>query len=125
LQGMWARMLNILIGTWLFLSAFALGMSGVIFWVTLLMGLAVVGLEAMAFYRRDLRFGTAGAGLVLLVTAFAAGFSSTSLTQGRDLAFWNNFFCGVALVVLSLAFSGRVRKQGPWVPRHDRHAEVR
>ena len=108
-------MLNILIGTWLLLSAFALGMTGFTFWATLLLGIAVVGLEARSFYRRDARWATAGVGVLVLLTAFGAAFSGGSV-QTRDLAFWNNFFCGVALVVLSLAFRVPLSRER-WIPR--------
>ena len=117
-------MLNILIGTWLMISAFALGLGGALFWVTFLAGVFVVVLEAASFWRMDARYGTALVGLILLAAGFATAFASTTVTGGRDTGFWNAFFCGMALVILSVAFRSRV-KSGPWVPGANRRAEVR
>ncbi len=116
---MWARMLNILIGTWLLVSAFALGMRGFVFGATVVLGIAVVAIEAFSFWRRDARYGTAIAGGLVLATAFGAAFTPTALAAGRDIAFWNNFFCGVALVVLSVGFRVPVSRRR-WTPHPDR-----
>ncbi len=112
-------MLNILIGTWLMISAFALGLGGALFWVTFLCGVFAVLLEAGSFWRRDARYGTTLVGLILLLAGFATAFTGSAVTGARDNGFWNAFFCGLALVVLSLAVRTRV-KAGPWMPGENR-----
>jgi len=116
-----ARMLSILIATWILVAAFAFSPPPPLFVCMIVVGLISIGAEVLAMYRSRLRFIDTVLALFLTFSGFLLS------TGGSDLLLWNNFFSGVALFVLSM-IPARI-KRGPWMPggeiRTHHHAEAR
>jgi hypothetical protein len=91
-----SRYLNILVGLWLFVSAFVLRHSATQFTNTWVMGIIVAAIAALALAWPAIRYLNTLAGAWLIISAFAL----PAITAG---ARWNNFICGIVVVVLSLA----------------------
>lgn len=114
---MLARFINILIAMWVIVAAFSYKPPVSQFVSMLIVGVLVMAFEALAFFSNRLRFVDTIVGAWLVLSAFV-------LPTGSDFVLWNNFFCGVAIVVLSMVRS-RV-KTGPWMEQRGRgEAEVR
>lgn len=103
-----ARMLNILIATWVLVAAFAWPVPTGLFIAMMVLALGIIGGSVLHMYRGgQLGRVTLSLGALLLVSGF--------LFQARsDFILWNNFLCGVAVGVLSLVKSRENR--GRWVP---------
>jgi hypothetical protein len=114
-----ARMVNILLATWLFVTAFAFRPPSGQFVNLLIVPLLIVAFEVASMWRTNLRFVDAGLGLWLILSIWV-------LYPHNDFIYWNNFVCGVLIAVLSMV---RVRSEtGPWVPSdkgYQRHKEAK
>ena len=75
-----ARILNVLLGTWLVISAFAWRHSPVQFWAALICGAVTIVLTLASFYTPGLRYLIAVFAVMLFVESItaAAGFRRTS-----------------------------------------------
>lgn len=102
-----ARMLNILIATWVVVAAFAFNPPTGLFVTMLLIGVLAIGTEIIGMYWQSVRFLDTILGLILLMSGFV-------LRPGSDLLMWNNFFCGFFIVLLSV-FQTNI-KRGSWMP---------
>ena len=91
-----SRYLNILVGLWLFVSAFVLRHSAAQFTNTWVMGIIVAAIAALALAWPAIRYLNTLAGAWLIISAFAL----PAITSGTR---WNNFIVGIVVVVLSLA----------------------
>jgi hypothetical protein len=90
------RYLNIIVGIWLFISAFVWRHSTAQFTNTWIMGIVVVAIAAVAFGWTAFRYVNTLAGAWLIISAFALPTFSAATR-------WNNFIVGVVVVLLSLA----------------------
>ena len=101
---MTARILNVLIGTWLFLSAFAWPHTHGQKLAALICGALAVVLSLGMIYFSGLRYLLAVVAVMLLVV---------SLTSANrfDLTFWHNGIMAVAIFVNALADPGSARAQ--------------
>jgi len=102
-----SRYLNIIVGLWLFASAFLWRHSAAQFTNTWVMGIVVAAIAAIALSWPAIRYLNTLAGAWLIISAFAL----PTITAGTR---WNNFIVGIVVVVLSLAEApslagGRVR----------------
>ena len=97
---MTARIFNALIGTWLFLSAFAWPHAHGQKLAALICGALTVLLSTGMIYFSGLRYLLAVVAVMLLVT------SLTSPTRG-DGTFWHNGIIAVAIFIAALADPGR------------------
>lgn len=115
---MFARMINILIATWVLVAAFAWPMPTALFVAMVLVGLGVIAGSVLHMYRGRFRAVTLVFAALLVVSGF--------LFQARtDFILWNNFLCGVAIGVLSL-LSTKETRRGRWIPSTTRReAHVR
>ena len=91
-----SRYLNIIVGLWLFISAFVWPHSAAQFTNTWIMGIIVAAVAAIALAWPAIRYLNTLAGAWLIISAFAM----PAVTSGTR---WNNFIVGVVVVVLSLA----------------------
>jgi len=91
-----SRYLNIIVGIWLFISAFVWRHSAAQFTNTWIMGIIVVAIAAIALAWPAIRYLNTLAGAWLIISAFAL----PAIMAGTR---WNNFIVGVVVVVLSLA----------------------
>lgn len=94
-NGLWARFVNMAIGTWLFLSAFLWSHSPSLRTNTWMCGLLVVGFAAWAMWANVARFLNTAVAIWLF-------FSTLSIAQAASFTLWNNVFCAVTVFVLSL-----------------------
>ena len=95
-----ARTLNLLLGAWLFLSAFLLPHAYGSRTNTWAVGLLVLATAAMAFALPELRFINTVLGLWMLVSVFA-------IPHVSELGRWNNLLVGLAIFALSLVPAAR------------------
>jgi SPW repeat len=105
-----ARMVNILLATWLFVTAFAFNATTAQFWSILLVSVLVLTFEVLSMWRNDLRYVGTALGLWLIVSVWL-------LPTRNDFIYWNNIVCGLLIAVMSM-ISSRL-KHRPWVPSRD------
>ena len=78
----WQDVASLLVGVWLVLSPFALGFTGVVTWITLVLGLCVILFAVEGFvipsYLEEL--GEILIGLALVVAPWTVGYESVSAT---------------------------------------------
>lgn len=104
-----ARYLNILLGIWLFISAFTWSHSSAQLTNTWIMGAITVIAAWVATRVPPVRFVNTAVGIWLIISSFALPRLSVATT-------WNNLLVGVAITVVSLvgttssAMSGRRRR---------------
>jgi hypothetical protein len=91
-----SRYLNIIVGIWLFISAFAWRHSAAQFTNTWIMGIIVVAIAAISLTWPAIRYLNTLAGAWLIISAFAL----PAITPGTR---WHNFIVGIVVVILSLA----------------------
>ena len=99
-----SRYLNIIVGVWLFISAFAWRHSAAQFTNTWIMGIVVAAIAALALTWPTIRYLNTLAGAWLIMSAFAL----PTITAGTR---WNNFIVGIVVVVLSLAGAPSIATQ--------------
>ena len=99
-----SRYLNIIVGVWLFISAFVWRHSAAQFTNTWIMGIIVAGVAALALTWPTIRYLNTLAGAWLIISAFAL----PTITAGTR---WNNFIVGIVVVVLSLAGAPSIATQ--------------
>jgi uncharacterized membrane protein SirB2 len=90
-----ARTLNILVGIWLFISAFCWPHSSAQFANTWILGVICVVVAAIAMRVEQVRFLNTLVGIWLFISAFALPGSSPGTN-------WNNALVGVAIFIISL-----------------------
>jgi hypothetical protein len=96
---MTARIFNILMGLWLFASAFVLPQSRVQFASTAICGALAAVFAAYTSYNRRSRYLTAAVGVLVVVLAFALH----PLGSGT---FWHNGIVGISIAVAAWADRG-------------------
>ena len=99
-----SRYLNMIVGVWLFISAFVWRHSAAQFTNTWIMGIIVAGVAALALTWPTIRYLNTLAGAWLIISAFAL----PTITAGTR---WNNFIVGIVVVVLSLAGAPSIATQ--------------
>ena len=99
-----SRYLNIIVGVWLFISAFVWRHSAAQFTNTWIMGIIVAVVAALALTWPTIRYLNTLAGAWLIISAFAL----PTITAGTR---WNNFIVGIVAVVLSLAGAPSIASQ--------------
>lgn len=108
---MTARIVNVLIGTWLFLSAFGWPHSPAQGMTALVCGALTLLTALLSIYYPRVRYLTALIAVVLFVGSLA--------TAGRyDRTFWHNAVVAIAIFVVALFDRGTLRER-----RHLRAAE--
>ena len=90
------RYLNIIVGIWLFISAFVWRHGAAQFTNTWIMGIVVVGIALLAFGWTAARWINTLAGAWLVISAFA-------LPTFNSATRWNNFIVGIVVLLLSLS----------------------
>lgn len=90
-----SRYLNIIVGVWLFISAFAWRHSAAQLTNTWVMGIIVAAIATLALTWPTIRYLNTVAGAWLIISSFAL----PTITAGTR---WNNFIVGIVVVVLSL-----------------------
>jgi hypothetical protein len=96
---MTARIFNVLIGTWLFLSAFAWPHSHGQFLATVICGAVTVLVSLASIYFGGLRYFVAVIAVMLFVT------SVTSATRW-DTTFWHNGIVAISIFVAAMTDRG-------------------
>ena len=99
---MTARIINVLIGTWLFLSAFAWPHSTPQGMTALVCGALTVVLSLATMYFSGVRYLTAVVAVMLFVTSLATA-------NGLDRTFWHNSIMAIAIFVSALVDPGATR----------------
>ena len=99
-----SRYLNIIVGVWLFISAFVWRHSAAQFTNTWIMGIIVAAVAALALTWPTVRYLNTLAGAWLIISAFAL----PTITAGTR---WNNFIVGIVVVILSLAGAPSIATQ--------------
>ncbi len=105
-----ARTLNVIIGVWLFVSAFAWRHSPASFTNTWIVGLLVAIFALVAMRTPAARFVNTALSIWLFVAAFA-------LPHATSGTVWNNALCAIAIFILSLV-------PGTLAPQLPRRAEA-
>jgi hypothetical protein len=105
---MTARIFNVLIGAWLFLSSFAWPHSSPAYVVALMCGALTFVLSLATIYFPGLRYLTAAVAVILFVA------SLTTSASRWDRTFWHNAVIAVAIFVAALI------ERGPADARQDR-----
>ena len=84
----WQDAASLLVGVWLVLSSFVLGLSGAAVWITIALGLGVVlfALEAFVVPSYLEEWGEMLLGLALLLAPWTIGYESTSATASSVLS---------------------------------------
>ena len=90
-----ARYLNVLLGIWLFISAFLWRHSSAQMTNTWLMGVITVIVAWISTTMPQFRFVNTAVGIWLVISAFA-------LPHMRTGTVWNNLLVGIAIAVVSL-----------------------
>lgn len=104
-----ARYINVVLGIWLFISAFVWTHSSAQFTNTWLMGVIAVVCALLALGVRGFRYVNTAVGLWLIISTF-------SLPHVRPGTAWNNVLVGIAIAIVSLIGSGggvRARQHVP------------
>lgn len=96
---MTTRIFNVLIGTWLFLSAFAWPHSTPQGMTALVCGALTVLLSLATMYFGGIRYLTAVVAVILLVTSLATA-------EHLDRTFWHNSIMAIAIFVGALVDRG-------------------
>ena len=96
---MTARIFNVLLGTWLFLSAFMWPHQSAQGFIALVCGALTVFFALMTIYLPNVRYMTAATAVVLFVASIA---SSSRL----DRTFWHNAVIAVAIFVAAVLDPG-------------------
>lgn len=92
---MTARIFNVLIGTWLAVSAFAWPHNRPGFGFALVCGVLTAVLAIGTLYSKFARYLNALVAIVLVI-------STMTMVSSRDPTYWNNTICGVAIFVSGL-----------------------
>jgi len=84
----WQDAASLLVGVWLVLSSFVLGLSGAAVWITIALGLGVVlfALEAFVVPSYLEEWGEMLLGLALVVAPWTIGYESASATVSSVLS---------------------------------------
>jgi hypothetical protein len=90
-----ARTLNVILGVWLFISAFAWPHTPASFTNTWLVGLLVVIFALIAMRTPSTRYVNTALAIWLFISAFA-------LPRASVATAWNNALCAIAIFILSL-----------------------
>ena len=101
------RVFNILMGLWLFASAFILPQSRGQVASTAICGALVALFAALTSYNRRARYLTAAVGVLVVVLAFA-------LHPLGSATFWHNGIMGISIAVAAVA------DRGPLADRYER-----
>ena len=104
---MTTRIFNILMGLWLFASAFVLPQGRVQFASTAICGALAAVFAAYTSYNRRSRYLTAAVGALVVVLAFA-------VHPLGGPTFWHNAIIGVSIAVAAVA------DRGPLADRYER-----
>lgn len=117
MKAMPARIINILLGVWLFISAFAWSHTSAQFTNAWLVGLLVAGFAAAALRVEWARY----VNTVLAVWLFL---SNWILATAAEATAWNNIIVAIAIFVVSLVGPQPVRRTRarPARPARPRHA---
>jgi hypothetical protein len=99
-----ARIVTVLIGTWLFLSAFAWPHSPAQGMTTLICGVLTVLSALVAIFQPRFRYLTATIGVVLFVASLATAVR-------YDRTFWHNAVIAIGIFVLALMDRGTTRER--------------
>ena len=95
-----ARIFNVLLGTWLFLSAFAWPHTTAQKMATVAAGVLTVLTALVSIYVPRVRYLTALLAVALFVTSLA--------TAGMSQTFWHNAVCAIAIFIAALFDRGTV-----------------
>jgi hypothetical protein len=106
-----ARIFNVLLGTWLFLSAFAWPHTAAQGVVTMAAGALTVVTALVSIYYARVRYLTALLAVLLFVASLVAG------RMGQT--FWHNAVCAIAIFIAALFDRGTVG-----LHTRDRHDEM-
>jgi hypothetical protein len=98
---MTARIFNVLMGLWLFISAFVLPQAGTQIASTAICGALVAMSAALTSYNLRSRYVTATLGALIVVLAFA-------VHPLGSATFWHNGVMGISIAVASWADQGRL-----------------
>jgi len=103
-----ARIFNVLIGTWLFLSTFAWGHSPAQGVATMVCGLLTMLTGVLAIYYPRVRYLTALIAVALFVSSLATSHATMNLT------FWHNAVIAIVIFLIALFDTGslRARRRG-------------
>ena len=104
---MTARIFNLLMGLWLFASAFVLPQGRAQAAATAICGALTVLFAALTSYSLRSRYVTAAVGVLVVVLAFA-------IHQLGSATFWHNAIIGVSIAVAAVA------DRGPLADRYER-----
>jgi hypothetical protein len=93
----WQDAASLLVGLWLVLSSFILGLSGVTVWVTIALGLGVMLFAIEAFFIPSYleEWGEMLLGLALLLAPWTIGYESVSATVSSVLS-------GIVVILLAV-----------------------
>lgn len=111
-QGFSPRWIDLLLGSWLFVSAFIWEHTAAHFNNSWIVGLAVAIVAAVAMRRESLRYINAGLAVWLLL-------SSWVLPLAADATFWNNLVVSVLMFIVALTprvERPRTFRPGPQAP---------
>jgi len=95
-----ARIFNVLLGTWLFLSAFAWPHTTAQGMVTLAAGALTVLTALVSIYYPRVRYLTAMLAILFFVASLA--------TAGMSQTFWHNAVCAIAVFIAAMFDRGNV-----------------
>jgi hypothetical protein len=98
-----ARNINVILGFWLFLSAFMWPHGHSEFVNTVILGLVTMFVALIAFGVPTLRFLNTAVGVWLILSWFV-------LSRSSGATAWNNILAGVAIVGVSLLGDGVTRR---------------
>lgn len=104
-----ARILNVLLGVWLFISAFVWQHSDAQFTNTWILGVLCVAFAIIAMRVPQVRYLNTALAVWLFISAFA-------LPRISQATLWNNLLVAIAIFVVSLLPSRAVLGGGPGRP---------
>lgn len=114
-----ARLINMAIGTWVFVAAFAFHNPPAQFVSMLILGLLVIAVEVGAMWSNSFRYLDMVLGLYLAISGYI-------LPVNHHFVLWNNLCCGIAIGILSM-FRTRLPARRwdlpPTARRHTRRPE--
>lgn len=93
------RGVNLVLGAWLFISAFLWFHGAPQFTNTWVVGLITAGVALAGFWMPEIRWINAVAGAWLIISVFA-------LYTPKPGTFWNNLLVGIVILLASLVGSG-------------------
>jgi hypothetical protein len=97
---MTARILNVLLGTWLFLSSFAWPHTTVQRYAAMICGALTVVFSLFTIYNPGVRYMTAALAVVLFVETLTIG-------RPHSMPFWHDAVISIAIFVAALMDKGR------------------